>query len=74
MIGNCPLPFSELIAEARLDLQQWIAYHLGWADLKSDTRPNERKFNVWVFYDPTRGSRRLVTRDVRLVFPLPEGR
>jgi hypothetical protein len=58
-------------AEAKLDLQQWIAYHLGWPDLKADTRPGERKFNVWMFHDPTKGSRRATTRDVRHVFPLP---
>jgi hypothetical protein len=51
-----------------------IAEHLGWPDLKADTRPEERKFNVWVFYDPTRGKRREKTRDVTLRFPLPSRR
>ncbi len=65
---------GDVFAEAKLDLQQWIAYHLGWQDLKADTRPGERKFNVWVFHDPTRQRRRATTREVALVFPLPKPR
>lgn len=61
-------------AEAKLDLQQWIAYHLGWRDLRADTRPDERKFNVWVFFDGSRGARKVTTPDVSLVHPLPPPR
>jgi hypothetical protein len=57
-------------AEAKLDLQGWIAWHIGWTDLACDTRPSERKFNVWVFYDPMRGARRANTKEVRLRYPL----
>src|SRR5579872_119175 len=61
-------------AEAKLDLQTWIAWHLGWPDLAADTKPSTRKFNIWVFYDPTRGRRRAITRPVQLRYPLPGGR
>lgn len=59
---------GDVTSETKLDAQTWIAHHLGWPDLKADTRPEERKFNVWVFYDPTRGPRRAVTRAARLVY------
>ncbi len=58
-------------SDAKKDLAGWIARHLGWGDLHSDTHPDERKFNVWVFYDPTRGPRAVKTRAVKLVHPLP---
>lgn len=58
----------ECSAEAtpKLLVQAEIAGNLGWADLHADTKPAERKFNVWVFHDPTRGARRAETRIVRL--------
>jgi len=62
------------VAEAKLDIQDWIAHHLRWPDLCADTLPVERKFNIWVFYDPTRGPRRSQTRAVNLVYPLPSKR
>ena len=58
-------------SRAKLDLAKWIARHLGWEDLHSDTQVHERKFNVWVFYDPTRGPRKVATRPVRLLNPIP---
>jgi hypothetical protein len=48
-----------------------IAQHLGWTDLDSDTRPNERKFNIWYFFDADRESRRVRTRNVKLLYPYP---
>lgn len=48
-----------------------IARHLGWEDLDSDTMPNERKFNVWYFFDPPREARRVRTRAVKLLHPYP---
>jgi hypothetical protein len=56
----------EAVAEAKLDLQTDIAWHLSWPDLMADTKPDERKFNIWVFHDPTRGPRRSTTRRVVL--------
>lgn len=59
---------------AKQGLARWIAQHLGWDDLHSDTRPGERKFNIWVFYDPTKGPREVATQRVRLLYPLPPAR
>ena len=56
---------------AKLQLQRFIAGHLGWTALDSDTHPHERKFNVWIFHDPKRERRRIRTRDVVLRYPLP---
>jgi hypothetical protein len=53
-------------ADAKLKVQQSIAGHLGWPDLRADTKPKERKFNVWVFYDRSRGRRTCDTRRVTL--------
>ncbi len=30
-----------------------IATHLRWVDLAADTLPGEKKFNIWLFHDPT---------------------
>lgn len=62
---------KEKTAGAKLELQQFIAHHLGWPDLRSDTRPRDRKFNIWMFYDPTRQVRRIATRDVVLRYRIP---
>jgi hypothetical protein len=40
----------------------------GGDDLRADTHPTERKFSVWVFYDPTRGPRHVETRNTKLVY------
>jgi hypothetical protein len=48
-----------------------IARYLGWKDLDSDTMPNERKFNVWYFFDPPREGRKVKTRKVELLHPYP---
>lgn len=56
-------------SQAKLELRRFIASHLGWDDLGFDTKPAERKFNVWHFYDPTRGPRDIETRDVHLKYP-----
>jgi hypothetical protein len=46
-----------------------IARYLGWKKLDSDTRKTERKFNIWYFHDPIRETRKVVTRDVNLLYP-----
>ncbi|MBS2028641.1 MAG: DUF3800 domain-containing protein [Deltaproteobacteria bacterium] len=59
--------------EAKVELRQWIADHLGWPSLNHDTHKNEVKFNVWYFYDPTAGAPRAVkTEPVKLKYPLPQ--
>ncbi|MBY5922012.1 DUF3800 domain-containing protein [Ferrimonas balearica] len=57
---------------AKLKVASNVASHLGWESLRHDTRPNERKFNIWYFHDPTKGPREIQTKDVRLKYPLPE--
>lgn len=49
-----------------------VAQHLGWPDLKADTRPREWKFNIWYFHVPVRGvAREASTRPVRLKIAMP---
>jgi len=55
---------------AKAELAAFVAEHLGWGDLRADTRPTERKFNVWMFYDTQRRARQVTTREVRLRYPL----
>lgn len=62
------------VSACKADLQELIASHLGWNDLKADTYPSERKFNVWYFHDPTQGPREVRTRHVDLKYPLPQPR
>jgi hypothetical protein len=62
---------KEPVVGAKLELQRFIAEHLGWQDFCSDNRPNDRKFNILMFYDPTRQARRVPTREVRLRYRMP---
>jgi hypothetical protein len=48
-----------------------MAEHLGWSDLRADTKPHERKFNVWYLWDGPGTPRTPETRDVVLKYPLP---
>jgi hypothetical protein len=43
---------AEVTAPAKLSLQQCIAEHLGWPDLRADTMPADKKFNIWFLCDP----------------------
>jgi hypothetical protein len=52
-------------------LREFIAAHLGWDNLHADTNPPERKFNIWMFHDPTRAKRDVQTRPVKLKYQLP---
>jgi hypothetical protein len=54
-------------------LRRHIATYLGWDDLRSDTVPAERKFNIWWLTDQVKAgqSRPVVTRRVELKHPLP---
>lgn len=56
---------------AKAGVRRFIAEHLGWKDLNSDTRPHERKFNIWYFFDPPKEQRQVVTLPVRLKCPFP---
>jgi hypothetical protein len=52
-------------SEGKLTVMKQIARHLGWSDLRGDTPVAEPKFNVWYFYDPTKGPREIATRKTR---------
>jgi hypothetical protein len=45
-------------SDSKKALVRRIADHLGWTDLRSDTLPMAKKFNVWRFWDPTSGQAR----------------
>lgn len=62
---------GKVASESKIQLSNNIAEHLGWDSLRYDTMPAERKFNVWFFYDRTRGPREIVTNPVELKYPLP---
>ncbi|QYJ98342.1 DUF3800 domain-containing protein [Shewanella alkalitolerans] len=55
---------------AKLKVASNIASYLGWDSLGYDTKPTERKFNVWYFYDKRQGAREVETKDVNLRYPL----
>ena len=61
---------KEGVTGAKLELQRFIANHLGWPDLRADTRPRDRKFNIWMFHDPSRQRRKVTTREVMLRYPM----
>ncbi|SMB82378.1 Protein of unknown function [Pasteurella testudinis DSM 23072] len=51
------------------ELAMLVAEHLGWDHLKYDTFGTEKKFNIWNFYDPTKGPRITQTKGVDLKYP-----
>ena len=56
----------------KLRIRQHLANSLGWITLlKADTDREDRKFNIWKFYDPKRGEREANTQKVKLKNPLP---
>lgn len=63
---------NEGSAAAKTRMRALVARHLGWVDLRADTRPQEWKFNIWHFWDPTeKGERECETRPVRHLLPTP---
>jgi hypothetical protein len=61
-------------SEPKTAIQAYIAEHLGWTDLRADTYPTERKFNIWYFHDESLGGREIETRHTNLKYPLPQRR
>lgn len=57
---------------AKLKVATNIAGYLGWDSLQYDTKPTERKFNIWYFFDPSKGIREVETKEVHLKYPLPK--
>ncbi|MGE0322207.1 MAG: DUF3800 domain-containing protein [Polyangiaceae bacterium] len=63
---------GDVTAGPKLALMEAIADHLGWGDLKADTRHSEWKFNIWYFHDPSKNAaREAKTRGVKLKVPMP---
>ncbi|WP_024529203.1 DUF3800 domain-containing protein [Serratia fonticola] len=57
-------------SEAKIQVSNMVASYLGWNHLQHDTWHTERKFNIWYFYDKTKGVRDIETKPVRLKHPL----
>lgn len=57
-------------SQEKQELRSLVASMLGWKDLRADTFPTERKFNIWFLWDCA-GPRPLDTRPVRLRYPIP---
>lgn len=57
---------------AKLAVQHAIATRLGWPDLRADTFPDEKKFNVW-YFSPKGTAREVEPRRVRMA-PRPDKR
>lgn len=63
---------KETSGAAKTRMRTLVAKHLGWSELRGDTRPEEWKFNIWNFWDPTeKRSREINTQPVRHLFPTP---
>ncbi|MCW6283422.1 hypothetical protein MGT24_28190, partial [Klebsiella pneumoniae] len=61
-------------SEAKLAVANKVASYLGWDSLMHDTWPSERKFNIWFFFDRSKGPRDILTRDVNLTYELPKAK
>lgn len=59
-------------SEAKLQVSNKVASYLGWDHLQHDTWHTERKFNIWYFYDKTKGIRDIETKPVKLKHQLPK--
>lgn len=62
---------GKISSDTKVALANKLAENLGWETLCHDTWPGERKFNIWFFYDKTRGIRDIETKKVILAKPLP---
>jgi hypothetical protein len=62
---------NEARSPHKLRVRRYLAEHLGWSDMRSDTHPSVWKFNVWYFYDPSTGrAREIPTRGVNFKLPI----
>lgn len=57
--------------QTKIAIRNCIAKHLGWGGLDFDTKPSERKFNIWYFHDPMTEPRKIKSPDVKLLYPYP---
>lgn len=56
-------------SKEKAELKHLVASMLGWQDLRADTLPRERKFNIWFLWDCA-GQRPVTTRRVSLRYPI----
>lgn len=59
---------KDVSSERKQALSLLIAEHLGWDKLMYDTLSTEKKFNIWYFYDPTKGPRLVETQRIKLKY------
>lgn len=73
LLGAVMSAFQDKATNSRkLEVAKKIASYIGWDGFFYDTMNYERKFNIWYFYDPTKGPRELETKPVKLRYPLPK--
>lgn len=64
---------DEECSDQKILLSKKIASYLGWESLRHDTVHDERKLNIWYFFDPSENKPREVkTQPVKLKYPLPQ--
>lgn len=64
---------DEECSDQKILLSKKIASYLGWESLRHDTAHDERKLNIWYFFDPSENKPREVkTQPVKLKYPLPQ--
>lgn len=57
---------DEATSEHKLCVRRYLAEHLGWPNMRSDTHPSISKFNLWYFHDPlSHRPREVPTRAVK---------
>lgn len=61
---------KDVSSERKQALSLLIAEYLGWDKLMYDTLSTEVKFNIWSFYDPTKGRRMVKTKETQLKYPI----
>jgi hypothetical protein len=73
LLGAVLASWNERVADdgPRAGVLRHVAKHLGWEDLRADTRPQEWKFNIWYHHDPEQQSARGVqTRECNWLVPV----
>lgn len=62
----------ETAGPSKLALRDWVAEHLGWRNLRADTRRREWKFNIWYFHaDGEAKPREATTWELNLKHKVP---
>lgn len=61
---------TDAVSDHKQSLQKFLAEHIGWEDLRADTFPDAKKFNVWFLWDGPNRPRRVRSRDLTLKYPI----